>query len=381
MQMELREPTDTGAQLTYAEGSALLTLPVAALKKKCQERGIGSASWRNFATKPQLIRALELGVADETEGPSSVAHVNLKPAGMPDPSAAALDALKVLLGGGVNKEELAEQVREAVAEAVANIPPREIKIVRDDREPVTLNKQHKAFGLLLGVAGARDHKGQRLQPWLKGPAGSGKTHACASLAKALGLQFFANSVCEHTTKGELLGLRYASGEYIASTLRQAWENGGVYLLDEVDKGNPNVLAVLNLLCDSMAVCWPDGETVERHMDFILVCAGNTSGNGADSLYVGSNRLDEAFCTRFVQVQWDWDEELESELAGNRDWVLYIQRVRNAVAKLGLRHCISPRMSIQGAALIRAGVELEKVREMVIWARIKADDRIKIVKEL
>ena len=56
------------------------------------------------------------------------------------------------------------------------------------------------------------------------------------------------SVCLTTSESKLLGYNGVSdGKYVRSPLPEAYEFGGVFLLDEIDLGNPGILAVLNQL--------------------------------------------------------------------------------------------------------------------------------------
>ncbi len=82
----------------------------------------------------------------------------------------------------------------------------------------------------------------------------------------------------------------------------------MFLCDEIDAGNANVLATLNALLSQPIAAFPDG-MVERHENFAFLAAGNTTGAGADMKFVGRNQLDGATLDRFVFVFWEYDEEL------------------------------------------------------------------------
>ena len=62
---------------------------------------------------------------------------------------------------------------------------------------------------------------------------------------------------------------------------------------------------------------------------------------------------------------------------NQEWVNYVLKVRAAidklgVGKMGLRHIVSPRATISGASLLKAGLERERVEEMVIWKGLERE---------
>jgi len=180
------------------------------------------------------------------------------------------------------------------------------------------------------------------------------------------LPFYAFSVGMQTTKTDLLGFVDAHGAYRESVLYQAYKNGGLYLLDEIDAGNSNVLTILNAMLANGQYIFPNGERVERHADFICFAAANTFGRGADRQYVGRNQLDAATLDRFVVKEFDYDEQLERVLTGNDDWCSRVQAYRKAAYSLKERVVISPRASIKGATLLAAGFKLSEVEQMVVW---------------
>jgi cobaltochelatase CobS len=213
---------------------------------------------------------------------------------------------------------------------------------------------------------------------LVGPAGSFKTSSAEKAAEALGLEFYMTSVGMQTSKADLLGYQDAHGNTVRTHLRNAYENGGLFLLDEVDAGNANVLTVINALLANNVAAFPD-KMVRRHKDFRFVAAGNTFGRGADRQYVGRNQLDAATLDRFVVLYWDYDEDFEMTVAGTdqSEWVRYVQKVRKAVEKAKVRYIVSPRASIDGATLLRDGVPRKEVEEVRLWGGMTEDDRRKV----
>lgn len=222
---------------------------------------------------------------------------------------------------------------------------------------VNVGLTHFKFEKLLRAAAARVH-----QFWV-GEAGAGKSHTAAQIAEALGLPFHETPVCNQTSKTDLLGYTsITTGQVIRTEFREAYENGGVFLLDEMDKGNANVLSVINSALSNGRCAFPDG-IVKQNPDFILIGAGNTYGNGANRQYVGSNQIDAATLNRFVIEEYPYDEDLEMAIAGNPTFTAYVQAVRQELQ--GERVIVSPRASINGAKLLAAGWDLLDVIESVI----------------
>lgn len=232
---------------------------------------------------------------------------------------------------------------------------------------------HQKLSLLATVLG------QRVHTMLVGPAGGGKTTGAEQVAEILGLPVYIASMGPATSQWDLVGYKSPDGKYIPGLMRKPFESGGVLVLDELDNSNPSVLTALNSALANGSYQFPDA-LVKRHADFIVVGCGNTYGRGADRLYVGRNQLDAATLDRFAVVNWDYDEEAELDWAG-RDmvvWTKYVQSVRHLAFQHQMRVVVSPRASIMGAKLLRAGVVKAEVLEMVLWKGMNKDDRERLV---
>lgn len=279
------------------------------------------------------------------------------------------------------KGDLQRLNRKAVQDAVNRILPKTItvKIVLPDGEQKKLDRVHKTFPKLLRYA-QKGENGFRPNIMLVGPAGSFKSHAAGQLAEALNLPFYQVSIGPQTSESKLVGFVDAHGRDVATQVRKAYATGGVILIDEIDAGNPGVLTCLNSITSNGRASFL-GEMVERHPDCIVVGTANTFGRGADRVYVGRQALDGATLDRWVQVVWDYDEELEKALWVNSQpalrWFEFVGRVRAGVFALGLRVIVSPRCTQQGTHLLSVGVEWADVEQDVVWNRFSTDDRTKV----
>lgn len=256
-------------------------------------------------------------------------------------------------------EQLAQEVRPIVIRNGAKL--KKLKGVR-----------HREFETLLAIMGAG-------QPVLMvGPAGTGKTKAAEDAADALDLSFHSISVGSQTSKSDLVGYMDGGGTYRTTQFRQAYEFGGVFLLDEADAGNSNVLILLNAALSNGYMAFPDG-MVHRHADFRMVATANTFGNGANRQYVGRNQLDAATLDRFTVLVWDIDDKVETAMAGTADtgkrWLKAVKAVRKRVLdELELRAVISPRATLRGAQLLEAGMEFETVLQVALVGNLPASNR-------
>lgn len=266
-------------------------------------------------------------------------------------------------------DEITSNVSNLITEAMANIKPatQEVVIIPPVGSPKNMGVTHKQFPLLLSVVG------QRMNCLMVGPAGSGKTIGAEKVAEALGLPYYTISVGMQTTKSEFFGYMSATGGYVRTLFREAFENGGVFLLDELDAGNANVIVAINQALANGVTAFPDG-MVKKHPDFVLIATANTWGAGANREYVGRNQLDASTIDRFAMIEWAWDLKLEDALTENKEWLAEVRRVRRIVEQNKIRQIISPRASIFGSKMLKAGIELEDVKEMILFKGMNATER-------
>jgi cobaltochelatase CobS len=279
------------------------------------------------------------------------------------------DAVQKLLDGTVAKfmEAVPPLVRATLMDLTRTV---EIKVAK--QPAVKITNSHKILPDVVMTVVANTY------PFMVGPAGSGKTTLAMQVAETLKRKFYAES--RVTSEYKLIGYMDATGKYVRTQFRDAYEKGGVFLLDEVDASDPDVLTTFNSAFANDFMPFPDG-ICKRHKDFVALAAGNTYGRGADRQYVGRNQLDAATLDRFVVIDVDYDEIAEMAWAANDDWTLYVQQVRKAIGEEKVRHIVSPRASIYGARLLAAGMERHLVEERCIWKGLDATNRQRVMGRL
>jgi hypothetical protein len=274
----------------------------------------------------------------------------------------------------IDRAAVEEIAREAIRAELEKVPGIKIVFSRDGRETGKVEgHQHPKFKTLARATSARQADGFAPNVWLSGPAGSGKTTAAKMLARALDLPFHFNGAVGMVH--ELTGFIDAAGKYHSTAFRDAFENGGVYVFDEVDGSDNAALLALNAALANGMFRFPD-KTVERHAECIIIATANTWGGGATADYVGRAKIDAAFLSRFpVRIQWDYDSALEIALAGDyADWARRVQAARERARNAGLKVLICPRITQAGAALLAAGMSADDAAECTYLANLTRDQR-------
>lgn len=188
-----------------------------------------------------------------------------------------------------------------------------------------------------------------------GPAGSGKTTLAKNVAEDLGIPFFMNGAIGKEHK--LFGFIDANGKYHSTQFRQAFEKGGLYLFDEIDASNPQVLLTLNSALANGICDFPDC-TLKMHPSFRFIASANTNGNGATAQYSARNQLDGATKDRFMVFKSEYDDNLTLDIIKSMvsnpedlkialEWNDKVLQIRRICHKQSIDLILSPRASFNG----------------------------------
>ena len=251
------------------------------------------------------------------------------------------------------------------------ILPKKIEIKDDIKTKKIDGIFHKKFEEILKIVS------KNVPLMLTGPAGAGKNYTLEQVAKALDLPFyFTNAI---TQEYKLTGFIDAGGKYQETQFYKAFKDGGLFFLDEVDASVPEALIILNSAIANGYFDFPNGR-VDAHKDFRVVCAGNTYGTGADMVYVGRNALDGATLDRFAVIEFDYDEEVEKQLAYDNDLYDFIKDLRNSIKEASLRYIVSMRATINATKLLEIGIPKKDILKSVIIKNMQPDDLNVIIKK-
>ena len=189
---------------------------------------------------------------------------------------------------------------------------------------------------------------------LVGPSGCGKTYLSLKVSEKLELQFGSQSCSAGMSESMLAGYLIPIGnggkfEYVASTFTKLYEEGGVFLFDELDAADENTLVFINQALANgsfyLAQRYNKRQFV-KHPDFVAIAAANTYGHGESMIYSGRNQLDGATLDRFRAgiVEMDYSDKVEETLV-NPEILTWGREVRKFIKDKGLYRIMSTRVLI------------------------------------
>lgn len=289
---------------------------------------------------------------------------------------AIVDAIIPYLNGRLQNLVTKEQVEPILDKILGGRTLKTVTTITIERETelgfevTDLGIQHKMFPDLLDTLKAGLH------PWIAGPAGSGKTTAVENVTTALGYGFFMTGAIE--TEYKLTGFVTADGKIVSTEFRRAVEyaithpdSGAVFLWDECDRSHYSALLAFNAVLSNGTLNFPDKQIKKPKNLWFCACA-NTWGTSSTE-YVGAMKQDAAFLDRFCPLEWDYDEDLERAMCPNVEWVKRVQEVRARVRAKGIKIIISPRATLQGAALLAGGMLQSKVEARLLRKNMSQED--------
>jgi len=284
-----------------------------------------------------------------------------------DPLMTALEPIiKSSIDTALEKADFENLVKTEIAKTMGAIPQKTLTIIDTKGVTKDMKMVHKQFEMLLKLVST----GKPIL--MKGESGTAKSHNAQAVATALERDFYSMSVGEQSTKSDLLGFIDANGNYRNTAFRKAFEMGGVFLLDEIDAGNPNVLLAINTGISNGFIDFPDCQ-ITAHKDFSLIATANTFGRGANMQYSGRNKLDLASVNRFIPIVWELDEDIEEALVNNPQWLKVIRKARK-IAESDLDEVLlGMRNAMYGSAMLAQGIDFEDVFKMAVLNGLSEDD--------
>ena len=242
--------------------------------------------------------------------------------------------------------EAQEKLTATVDQRVKEVAPREnfIVIKKGDVENRIKGKSHSKLQKVLDVIAMGEI------PLLVGPAGTGKTVLAKQVADVLEVNYDGLSCSGGLTEAKIFGrsipnVQTGEERYSGTSYINAYENGGVFLFDEFDAADDNMMCSLNQSFDNGYMMIPerkDATKAERHSESYIICTANTYGTGADRQYVSRNQMDAATMDRFTIVEIGYDAEIEAQVCPDFELLERFRGYRKAIQDNGLEKIVSYR---------------------------------------
>lgn len=190
-----------------------------------------------------------------------------------------------------------------------------------------------------------------LQPLLVGPSGCGKTYVAEQVSEALKLEFGHLCFSAGVSETWLYGRQTPNG-FIEGDFSRLYRDGGVFLADEIDAADSNLLLTLNTALANGHLYNPiSGQRIERNENFVFIGGANTFGKGGNNVYTGRNRLDGATLNRFTVIRVGYIPEVEAVLCPNTEIREKLQSLRVELDKRGASEIISYRDFEKASSLL------------------------------
>lgn len=212
--------------------------------------------------------------------------------------------------------------------------------------------------------------------WITGPAGSGKGFFSRAIAKHLALPFIGLSCSATTSESKFAGRPTAEGGWTHSGFIEAYRNGYVILIDEIDAASADLLVWLNSAIDGNGQCFrpdhPHGEerVVERHPKTIIVAAANTYGTGGSAVYAGRAPIDAATVNRFLQMELPYSDTLLKAMCPDSILRGHLDAIRKTIDNNVIHKVCGTRDYKRAYCLSQAGLNNSQILNHVLfgWTR-------------
>ncbi len=172
-------------------------------------------------------------------------------------------------------------------------------------------------------------------PYMWGPSGCGKTYMIeVQLSNLLGIPVLTNGYVLY--EQDVIGYtNSATGDYVPNNFYRCFKFGDIIFFDELDAGIANATVVLNRFIGNhgMYYSFPDGISLQRHPNFRIIAAGNTTGNGKTVAHNTRQKMDESVLQRLIPIEVSYDNRIEMRILKDYPaWYNFAVNFRKAVEK-------------------------------------------------
>jgi hypothetical protein len=324
-----------------------------------------SSSGRTGGSTAKLLEGVEKALKSAPSGGSNIDEAKLKE---------MIDAQVQAMGASVSFESLKpfiEQYLETAREIEISIPSYGVTVALTQDDTIIPNFFKVIDDMLVGN-----------NVYLIGEAGTGKTFLAERVAKALKRNQYTLNCSQYTTPIDIIGGETISG-FKEGKLLDAWEKGGILILDEMPKLDANTAGLFNDALAKSSKTTPDnsatlpnprkgGSPIPRNPSFGCIATGNIYPNKVDmSRYVGNNQQDLSLLDRFSGGVYfvGYNDQLDGELSRYK-FIFDLFVGTKTGAKQGLRYYMIDKnynnfavVSLRTIIATRVSFEVELVREI------------------
>lgn len=294
-------------------------------------------------------------------------------------TAKAIDNISELVNEVILRSVDKKKLEGLIRDEILKMPPFKLNLVVNNEAPKEVEgyarpELKEVLNLALN----------RINTLMVGPAGCGKTILARQSAEILGFRFGSIScsagMSESHLTGWLLPRTEGKFEYTSSVFVDIYENGGVFLFDEIDAADSNTLLFVNQALANGSFFIPqryENPEVKRHTDCVIMAAANTYGTGGSLSYAGRERLDEATLDRFRAgvVSVGYDSTLEETLV-DKELLNWGRNVRAKIQETRLQRVMSTRFLMDATKLKASGLTLDEIRR-VYFHGWRDDEKTKV----
>lgn len=214
-----------------------------------------------------------------------------------------------------------------------------------------------------------------MNPILVGPAGCGKTMLAEQAAEALNLKYGEVCLTAGASETWLFG-RQTPGGFIEAEFSRMFREGGLFLADELDAADANLLLSINTAIANGHLFNPiSGTSHMRHPDFKFMACANTFGKGGSVVYSGRSRLDAATLDRFTAIEVGYLDEVESLILPDETLRKHLQGVREKIKERGANEMVSYRFMDKLNRMMSVGIDRNHALSMLVagWPKVLIDE--------
>lgn len=144
--------------------------------------------------------------------------------------------------------------------------------------------------------------GQFHPVFITGLSGNGKTLMVEQVCAKHNRKMVRIQITPETDETDLIGaFQLVNGNTVfeKGPVIKAMEEGAILLMDEIDRGNNNLMCVQNVLEGTSVLIKKINQLVEPAPGFNVIATANTKGQGDDTgKFIAASIIDEAFLERF-----------------------------------------------------------------------------------